>query len=190
MPAIPRATPARMTIPGATIPSVRHAPTSQPYRTMEPRARSDENAPCKPVGSIVAIGCASVGIISVVAIRTGWSRSDRYADGTDSNSDAYLRLRVRQWDHQHRQQRNISHIPHTHLQPRPDSFWDPETASDDDDDLLWVPFWLLPLAIVSTYLNAKGGKKFRTLEWPISTILLEFSHLARTVGEQKPQDFQ
>jgi len=52
------------------------------------------------------------------------------------------------------------------------------------------PFGLLPLAIVSTYLNAEGGKKFRKSEWLISTIMLKFNHLERTKGMSRDQHFQ
>ena len=40
-----------------------------------------------------------------------------------------------------------------------------------------IAFRLSLLAIVSTYLNAAGEKKFRKTDWLISTILLKFNHL-------------
>ncbi len=119
MSAVPRPTPGRMSIPRATVPSVSRTPPPKPYRTVEPWARPDEEAAREPIGSVVAIWGTGVRIVSVVAIRTGWSRPNRYADRTDSNSHADLGLRVCKWNHQDRQQRNISHVPHNHLQPRP-----------------------------------------------------------------------
>src|ERR1700723_2999797 len=49
--------------------------------------------------------------------------------------------------------------------------------------LFWLSFSPQPLAIVPTYLNATGVKKFRFPGWLISTILLKFNHLQLGCGE-------
>ncbi len=124
--AIPRATPARVSIPRTTIPSVSIAPVPQPARTVEPWARADEDAAREPVCTVVAVRSARVRSVSVIAIRTDRRCANCYSDRTHSDSHAHLRLRVRQWNHQHRQHRNIFQVTHNHLplpvrSPRSDS---------------------------------------------------------------------
>src|ERR1700691_301928 len=109
------ATPARMTEPRTTVPSVRITPAAEPSRTMEPWAGSDEDATDEPVGAVVAVRSASVRGISVVSVRTNRGSANCDPDRPHSDSHAHLRLRVRQWNHQHRQHRNIFQVTHNHL---------------------------------------------------------------------------
>lgn len=55
-------------------------------RAMKPWACADENPAGKPLGTIIAIGCAIVGCDVIVAVRTF---------GGDSDVDGYLSLRFR-----------------------------------------------------------------------------------------------
>ena len=50
-------------------------------RAMKPRASAKKHATHKPIGPIVAVGSAVVGLIVEVAVRADGSRSDVYADG-------------------------------------------------------------------------------------------------------------
>jgi len=112
----PRATPARMTVPRTSVPTVRHAPTSQPSRTVEPWAGSDEDAAYKPVRTIVAVRRAGVRSISVISVCAGRHSTNRHSDRPHPDSHADLRLRISKGHHhQHRQQRNIFCVLHTHL---------------------------------------------------------------------------
>jgi len=112
--AIPRTTPARMTGPRTTVPSISVTPAPQPSRTVEPWASSYENAADEPVRIVVAVRRARVRSITVVSVRAN-RRANGYANRTDSNSHANLRLRVRQWNHQHCQHCNIFQVTHNHL---------------------------------------------------------------------------
>ncbi len=112
----PRTTPARITVPWTSVPAVATTPVSQPPRTVEPWARSNEQAARKPVSAVVAIRCTSVGIISVVSIRTDRRCTNPHAHRPHSNSHFNLRLRIRKRHrHHHRQHRQIFHVAHTHL---------------------------------------------------------------------------
>jgi hypothetical protein len=109
------APPARMTIPRTPVPPVRHAPTSQPARTVEPWPSSNEDAAHKPVRTVVAIRSAAVRSVPVVSIRTD-RRTNCHADRPHSDSHADLRLRIsKRHRHHHRQHRNIFQVTHNHL---------------------------------------------------------------------------
>src|SRR5580704_17042848 len=112
----PSATPARVSEPRASVPSISPTPAPQPPRTMEPRASSDENATRKPVSAVVAVRRTGVRVVPVVSILTDRRRSNIYSYRTDSDSHAHLRLRIsKRHYHHHRHHRQIFHVPHTHL---------------------------------------------------------------------------
>lgn len=93
--------------PGPAVTPTAAPPASSPAI---PGAGADEDTACKPVRPVVAVRGTGVGIVSVITVITyrrpaviGWSDSDTYFD---------LRLRVRQRNHQNRQQRQIFQVPH------------------------------------------------------------------------------
>src|SRR5579864_9399702 len=85
-----------------TIAPSRMRPPPRRMAPVIPRSRTDEHAVHEKRRPVVAIGCACIRIIWIVAIGANWrfgghkARTNRCAD---SHSD--LRLRVRQWNHQH-----------------------------------------------------------------------------------------
>src|SRR5579862_4205361 len=95
MPAIPCATPARMTVPRTPVPSVSVAPAAKPARTVEPWASADEDAAREPVWTVIAVRSTSVWSVPVVSVSTDRRCANRYADRTDSDSNADLSLRIR-----------------------------------------------------------------------------------------------
>jgi hypothetical protein len=76
-----------ITISGATVVAVSIVAAAIP------RAGTDEHAACKPVRAVVAIGCARVRIIPVIAIRTDGSRTDAGIDRTNANAHGNLGMR-------------------------------------------------------------------------------------------------
>src|ERR1700756_2633184 len=66
--------------------------------TIKPRTCADENAALKPVGAVIAVGCASVGIITVVAIGTHWRRAvkDRWSNLNAEGNALGMRVRSRE----------------------------------------------------------------------------------------------
>jgi hypothetical protein len=58
--------------------------------TMEPRASPDEESVYKPIGAVVAVRCAIVGVIAVVAV--GASRTWTQIDRVNSNANRNLRM--------------------------------------------------------------------------------------------------
>jgi hypothetical protein len=91
---VPGATPSGITNPRTTTPAIRPAPVSQPNRTMEPGAGANEHSACEPIRSVVAVGSASVWVVSVVAIGADRSRPHGNADRSHSNSDTDSDLRL------------------------------------------------------------------------------------------------
>ena len=96
----------------------------EPRRVSEviPRSGTNEYAVDEIARSVVAVGSASVRIVGVISIRANRRtpnicRADVNSDraNTDSNSDPYLRLRIGQGNHHHRNQRHVFHVSHNHL---------------------------------------------------------------------------
>lgn len=143
-----------------------------------PRSSADEDASDKVVGTIETIRRASIGIVIIVSVRARRrSSSDIPGSDSDPHADSNLRLRVSHRQHQYCQQREIFCV--THENPLRQT----RRASGGSENFLrgcglfWLSFSSQPLAIVPTYLNATGAKKFRFPRWLISTILLKFNHL-------------
>lgn len=82
--------------------------------TVEPRTGADENASDKVIGAVVAVGCASVRIIRVVAVRAGrsWSNIAGHRAYTDPYPHANLRARVTCGKQTHSKQSCQSEITH------------------------------------------------------------------------------
>jgi hypothetical protein len=59
---------------------------------VEPRTGADEDAASEVVRPIVAVRSAGVRIVAVVAVSADWRRADGTVDGSDSNSNANLRV--------------------------------------------------------------------------------------------------
>jgi hypothetical protein len=105
---------------GITVAAVTPVP---PMTPVVPRASTDEYSARKPLRTVEAIGCAGIGIIGIVPIRTYGRRRSHISRvritliviligitgvGSDANSCFDLRLRVSERQHQDCQQRNIS----------------------------------------------------------------------------------
>lgn len=101
-----------------------------------PRSGTDENAIYEPVRTVVAVGSTGVWVIVIVAVRADRrsgdvARPNANADSPDPNANTHLGLRIREWNHQDCQNRNIFQV--THRTPclglaRPSG--DSRTASD------------------------------------------------------------
>src|SRR5271166_1826421 len=110
-PTAPASAPSWATIPAAT-------PECRGMTPVIPGTRANKHAAYEIVRPVVPVGRASIRIIIIVSIRTDRRTSGHVArPNSDSNSHPDLRLRIRQWHHQHRQQRQIFHVTHTHLPP-------------------------------------------------------------------------
>jgi hypothetical protein len=87
--------------------------------SVKPRPGANEQSARKPAWPVIAVRCARVGRISVIAIRA--CRRSGNVSWPDSHTHTYpdLCLREGQWHHQHRQQRHILEITHF-VPPCPD----------------------------------------------------------------------
>jgi hypothetical protein len=79
-----------------------------------PGARADERSVHEKARSVVAVGCASIGIVRVVAVRANRRASDIAAadSDSDSHSDPYRSLCIRKRHGQYSKQCNISQVFH------------------------------------------------------------------------------
>lgn len=83
----------------AAAPVVAGTPTTASPISVIPRSGTDEDSPSEPVRSVIAVGCASIRIIIVVAVVTDRRSADVSRAKPYTYADSNLSLRVSQRQH-------------------------------------------------------------------------------------------